>query len=584
MAIDGVNNVPVQPTTTKPAGTSSAGAAPAAPATGGPAAGAGAVQDNSSLAANRSASGGSDLVMYVSKEVPKEIKVVLPPAPEVQAFTAHELTPVTTPTTIDRGQSSTSTYNYQDLTTQQPTHTTTTLAATGGTQTNNQNGNQVNNVNNNQQTNNYQPVQQTPPTELKPEIQPHDYSRPPMQISVNPPNAYAPMVPQEKVIEVGGTGMGADKTFKMYPSELAAMYSLLKKNGTMSLEDMRRDLLTYYGIDTEIKDGTLVNKENGHALISDTNGNGSLDMGDLNFDQGLADAGIDPSKLKEPGSNASSAMSGLAYWANYWADQVAKAFADDGGPKASEAHDHDLPSVPSSQPVIPVKGGDQTFNQFPSELAATYALIKKNDGPMDMNELQQQLKDRFGIDTELRDGTLVNTDTGHELLADINGSGQVDLTDVDFEGALRNAGIDPSAIEPSHNANAADQLKNAGIRSIIGSGEDFEKLIDANGQDDKKYWQFPSELASMYDVLKANDGPMSLSELSQKLKDEFGIDTAIEQRDGKDTLVASTGHELIADTDGSGSVDLKDLDFEDTLRRAGIDPDLIQPDHNKALA
>ncbi|MNL61695.1 hypothetical protein D3C87_1856510 [compost metagenome] len=82
------------------------------------------------------------------------------------------------------------------------------------------------------------------------------------------------------------------------------------------------------------------------------------------------------------------------------------------------------------------------------------------------------------------------------------------------------------------------------------------------------------ELFAMYATLKQEGKPVSLEELKDLLKKEVGIDCDIQQVNGKDTLVNKlTGNALIADTDGSGKIDLKDLNFEDTLRGAGYHPE-----------
>lgn len=303
-----------------------------------------------------------------------------------------------------------------------------------------------------------------PPKDLEPtppRTEPTQSTKPPEKVSYSEP----PAPPQlEQVIEVAGSGMGADKKFKMYPSELAAMYAILKENGgNMSLEEMQKKLKSHYGIDTEIKNGTLVNTANGNAMISDTNGNGSLDMNDLDFAGALKAAGIDPASIPKPG-DMMSMMSNVAYWATYWAEELEKNVKEmnrpaDGGPAPA-------PTGPSTatkgamvgenrikdDKLVTVKGNDRQFTMHLSELAAMYALVKKQDKPMPIEELQKQLKQGFGIDCDIKniDGqqTLVNKATGHALISDTNGTGMIDPKDLEFEKTLRDNGVDPDKIVP----------------------------------------------------------------------------------------------------------------------------------------
>ena len=177
------------------------------------------------------------------------------------------------------------------------------------------------------------PQPETPAVSAK-NIEPYASSKPPEKVTYTE----CPPPPElEKVIEVAGSGMGADKKFKMYPSELAALYSILKEKGTMSLEQMQKALKSEYGIDTEIRNGTIVNTANGHELIADTNGNGALDLGDLQFDSALKEAGIDPASLGDGGPIA--AVSNVAYWSNYWADELNKDLrGSEAEPSPQEPH------------------------------------------------------------------------------------------------------------------------------------------------------------------------------------------------------------------------------------------------------
>jgi len=95
----------------------------------------------------------------------------------------------------------------------------------------------------------------------------------------------------DNTIEVGGSGMGADKKYKMYAGELLAVYSVIKDGGNHKIEDVQAALKERYGIDTEVQtiDGkkALVNKETGNTIIRDGNGNGVLDKSDMKFKEAV---------------------------------------------------------------------------------------------------------------------------------------------------------------------------------------------------------------------------------------------------------------------------------------------------------
>ena len=95
----------------------------------------------------------------------------------------------------------------------------------------------------------------------------------------------------DNTIEVAGTGMGKDKTYKMFPGELMAVNSVLTKKNNLKPEDMQTQLKERFGIDTELKkvDGksTLVNKATGNTIMSDGNGNNIMDTGDMKLKEAL---------------------------------------------------------------------------------------------------------------------------------------------------------------------------------------------------------------------------------------------------------------------------------------------------------
>ncbi|HBN09917.1 MAG TPA: hypothetical protein DD435_15170 [Cyanobacteria bacterium UBA8530] len=101
-----------------------------------------------------------------------------------------------------------------------------------------------------------------------------------------------PPAKPEKTIALGGSGMGGHNgtSFNVTPGELTAIYDIMKNmmgdGGTMSLQDMQKYLKDFYGIETEVKGNKLVSPD-GRALIGDTNGNGVLDMGDVDFNSAI---------------------------------------------------------------------------------------------------------------------------------------------------------------------------------------------------------------------------------------------------------------------------------------------------------
>ncbi|MFH0802180.1 MAG: hypothetical protein V2A78_07330 [bacterium] len=101
----------------------------------------------------------------------------------------------------------------------------------------------------------------------------------------------------DNVIEVAGSGMGGDKKYKMFTSELIAVYAALKEKDSQKPEELQAKLKEKYGIDSEIKDidgkKTLVNKATGNILISDANGNNLMDKSDMKFKEALNSAGLD---------------------------------------------------------------------------------------------------------------------------------------------------------------------------------------------------------------------------------------------------------------------------------------------------
>jgi hypothetical protein len=105
----------------------------------------------------------------------------------------------------------------------------------------------------------------------------------------------------DNLVEIAGTGMGKDQKYKMLPGELLAVHSILtggeegkdgkKANKNLKPEELQKQLLEKFGIDTEIKtEGktkVLVNKASGNVIMADANGDGVLGVSDMKFDDAL---------------------------------------------------------------------------------------------------------------------------------------------------------------------------------------------------------------------------------------------------------------------------------------------------------
>lgn len=109
----------------------------------------------------------------------------------------------------------------------------------------------------------------------------------------------------DNVVEVAGSGMGGDKKYKMFKSELIAVYAVLKEKDSIKPEELQAKLKEKFGIDAEIKDidgkKTLVNKATGNILISDANGNNLMDKSDMKFKEALNSVGLDEELKWLPG-------------------------------------------------------------------------------------------------------------------------------------------------------------------------------------------------------------------------------------------------------------------------------------------
>lgn len=118
------------------------------------------------------------------------------------------------------------------------------------------------------------------------------------------PDSYGSPYSDSQMIDVAGVGMGKDKTYKMLPGELLAVYSTLKDKGSQGTDEFVKSLKEKYGLDVEVKkndDGKseIINKATGNVIIGDGNGNNIMEEGDLKFKEAFDKLGINMDDFKD---------------------------------------------------------------------------------------------------------------------------------------------------------------------------------------------------------------------------------------------------------------------------------------------
>jgi hypothetical protein len=90
-------------------------------------------------------------------------------------------------------------------------------------------------------------------------------------------------------------------------------------------------------------------------------------------------------------------------------------------------------------------GQDKKYKMLPGEMLAVYSALKEK-GNMSPDDMQKFLKEKYGIDTEIKkDGntsTLVNKSTGDVVMADGNGNNIMESGDMQFKDAFDKVGLD----------------------------------------------------------------------------------------------------------------------------------------------
>ncbi|MEB3186891.1 MAG: hypothetical protein VKP72_05560 [bacterium] len=133
------------------------------------------------------------------------------------------------------------------------------------------------------------PIQSTPRSDV------------PSSVSYSSPSS---VKPEPRYLDVQGcTGMGAasGKSYKVLESDAIAMYSLLKEKPLWKMDELKYALQAYFGIEAEVTkvDGrNAIVGTDGRIIAVDTEGNGAIDINDLQFGQALSAAGVDISQIK----------------------------------------------------------------------------------------------------------------------------------------------------------------------------------------------------------------------------------------------------------------------------------------------
>lgn len=124
-------------------------------------------------------------------------------------------------------------------------------------------------------------------------------------------------------------------------------------------------------------------------------------------------------------------------------------------------------------------GKSQKYKMFPGELLAVHSVLKNAKGKsLKPAELQKQLKEKYGIDTEIKKvkgkQTLVNKATGHTIMSDGNGNNIMDMGDMKFKDALKQIkekyGMDPNQFEQMYNKQKGGMGATTGMNVPMAGG------------------------------------------------------------------------------------------------------------------
>lgn len=122
-------------------------------------------------------------------------------------------------------------------------------------------------------------------------------------------------------------------------------------------------------------------------------------------------------------------------------------------------------------------GKDKDYKMFPGELMAVHSVLKEKNN-IKGEELQKQLKERFGIDTELKtiDGRkgLVNKATGNTIMIDGNGDNVMGTGDMKFDAALKEIkekyGITPEEFSKMYDLTKGGMGATTGMNTPMAGG------------------------------------------------------------------------------------------------------------------
>lgn len=122
-------------------------------------------------------------------------------------------------------------------------------------------------------------------------------------------------------------------------------------------------------------------------------------------------------------------------------------------------------------------GKDKNYKMFPGELLAVNSVLSKQNN-LKPEEMQTQLKERFGIDTEVKkvDGksAIVNKATGNVIMSDGNGNNIMDTGDMKFKEALKTIqdkfGISAEQFEKMYDKNQGGMGATTGMNVPMAGG------------------------------------------------------------------------------------------------------------------
>ena len=122
-------------------------------------------------------------------------------------------------------------------------------------------------------------------------------------------------------------------------------------------------------------------------------------------------------------------------------------------------------------------GKDKKYKMFPGELLAVHSVLKDKKS-LKPEAMQKELKERYGIDTDIKkvDGknALVNKSTGNVIMRDGNGNNIMDTGDMKFKDALKTIkdqfGMDPANFEKMYDKTKGGMGATTGMNVPMAGG------------------------------------------------------------------------------------------------------------------